>query len=93
MKIKILLSFSLKLADQVEFIARDKPIAAKTFKREVLNSIKGIGDMPFKNRKSIYFEDENIRELIFKAYKIIYRIKSDKNIIEVFGFIKQEKTL
>jgi len=93
MKIKILLSFSLKLADQVEFIARDKPIAAKTFKREVLNSIKGIGDMPFKNRKSIYFEDENIRELIFKAYKIIYRIKSDKNIIEVFGFIKEEKTL
>jgi len=93
MKIKILLSFSLKLADQVEYIARDKPIAAKTFKMEVLNSIKGIGDMPFKNRKSIYFEDENIRELIFKAYKIIYRIKSDKNIIEVFGFIKQEKTL
>jgi plasmid stabilization system protein ParE len=93
MKIKILLSFSLKLADQVEYIARDKPTAAKTFKKEVLNSIKGIGEMPFKNRKSIYFEDENIRELIFKAYKIIYRIKSDKKIIEVFGFIKQEKTL
>jgi len=49
--------------------------------------------MPFKNRKSIYFEEKNIRELIFKAYKIIYRIKSDKKIIEVFGFIKQEKTL
>jgi hypothetical protein len=58
-----------------------------------LNSIKGIGEMPFKNRKSIYFEEKNIRELIFKAYKIIYRIKSDKKIIEVFGFIKQEKTL
>jgi len=93
MKIKILLSFSLKLADQVEYIARDKPTAAKIFKKEVLDSIKGIGKMPFKNRKSIYFEDENIRELIFKAYKIIYRIKSDKKIIEVFGFIKQEKTL
>lgn len=93
MKIKILLNFSLKLADQVEYIARDKPTAAKTFKREVLNSIKAIGEMPYKNRKPIYFEDENIRELIFKAYKIIYRIKGDKNIIEVFGFIKQEKTL
>jgi len=32
MKIKILLSFSLKLADQVEYIARDKPTAVKIFK-------------------------------------------------------------
>jgi len=93
MKIKILKSFSLKLADQVEFIAEDKPIAARNFKKDILNSLKDLNTLPYKQRKSIYFEDENIRDLIFKGYTIVYRIKPKENIIEVFGFIKYRENL
>ncbi len=57
MKIKILKSFSLKLADQTEFIAQDKPIAARSFKKDILNSLKDLNALPYKQRKSIYFED------------------------------------
>ncbi len=67
MKIKILYVFSIKLADQVEYIARDKPKAARNFKKGVLKAIKGLTDMPYKNRKSIYFNDDNVRDLIYKS--------------------------
>ena len=32
-------------------------------------------------RKSIYFDDENYRDLIHKGYTVIYKIKEDKIII------------
>ena len=40
MKIKILHAFSLKLADQVEYIAKDKPQAARIFKKDLLQAVK-----------------------------------------------------
>ncbi len=48
--------------------------------------------MPYSNRKSIFFEDVEIRDLVFKGYVIVYRINKTKELIEVFGFAKyQEK--
>jgi hypothetical protein len=41
----------------------------------------------------MYFDDENIRDLIFKGYVIVYRIKPKETIIENFGFIKYLKNL
>jgi len=91
MKISITEDFKSKLADQVEFIARDKPGAARKFKNELLKRIKEIPKMPKKHRKSIFFENENIRDLIYKGYTIVYRIKEEERIIEVFGLTKFEK--
>lgn len=90
MKIKVLKSFRDKLNHQVEFIAKDKPGAARKFKTEILNRIKEIPQMPLKNRKSIFFEKDEIRDLIFKGYIIVYRINYDDDSIEVFGFTKFE---
>lgn len=93
MKIKILDVFSLKLADQVEYIAKDKPQAARRFKKGILKAIKELEKMPYKNRRSIYFEDENIRDLMFQSYKIVYRILPSEKTIEIFGLIKEEEKL
>ena len=40
MKIKVLKSFRNKLNHQVEFIAKDKPGAARKFKTEILRRIR-----------------------------------------------------
>lgn len=90
MKIKITKSFSNKLNKQVDYIAKDKPIAARKFKNDILLEIKGISKMPYRNRKSIFFENKEIREFIFKGYIVVYRINKLKNHIEVFGFTKYE---
>jgi plasmid stabilization system protein ParE len=91
MKIKVLSTFSNDLADQIDYISKDKPNAARKFKSDIIKSIKGIPENPYRYRKSIYFEDNNIREIVFKGYKIVFRIKN--NSIEVFGFIKQQSHL
>jgi len=93
MKIKVLQRFSNKLAKQVEYIAKDKPIAARKFKIEIINLLENISLNPYLNRKSIYFDDSNIRDIIYKGYVIVYRINKTQQRIEVFGFIKYQGEL
>ena len=91
MRLKILISFKDKLNDQVEFIARDKLSAARKFKSEIIGRIKEIPQMPFKHRKSIFFDRDDIRDLIYKGYIVVYKINERDNTIEVFGFTKYEE--
>jgi len=86
MKIKLSAGFRLKLAKQVKYIARDKPEAGRNFKTELLNEIRRISDFPY--RKSIFFNDDNIRDLVYKGAVISFRIVKSRNSIEVFGFSK-----
>ena len=46
--------------------------------------------MPYSNRKSVFFDNKEIRDLIFKGYVIVYRINKKEETIEVFGFTKYE---
>ena len=64
-------------------IAQDKKEAAKGFKSSLNNSINGLVNFPFKYRKSIYYEDETIRDMTFKGYSIIYRVLESQNNIEI----------
>lgn len=91
MRLKILTSFKLKLNDQVEFIAKDKPSAARKFKSELIDRIKAVTQIPFKNRKSIFFDREDIREIVYKGYIIVYKINEREQTIEVFGLTKYEE--
>ncbi|MDF1575468.1 MAG: type II toxin-antitoxin system RelE/ParE family toxin [Bacteroidales bacterium] len=88
MKIRILKTFGDRLNDQVDYIAKDKPGAARKFKTDIIIRIRDIPDMPFANRKSIFFDREDIRDLIFKGYIVIYKVDDKKGIITVFGFSK-----
>ena len=90
MKLKISKSFSKKLNDYIDFIARDKPSAARKFKSDILRKIKDIPQMPYKHRKSIFFDRDDIRDLIFKGYTVIYKISKSESTIEVFGITKYE---
>ncbi len=67
-----------------EFISKDKLSAAQNFKKELLKTIKALSDFPLKYRKSYYFDDENIRDLTFKGYTIVYEVDFDKKEIFVF---------
>jgi plasmid stabilization system protein ParE len=91
MKIEFLDSFVDKLNHQVSFIARDKPAAARKFKSDILKRIKELSGFPKRCRKSIYFDDENIRDLTFKGYTVIFKIDDAKKLISVFALLKYEE--
>ena len=89
MKILFKESFLKRLENQIEYISSDSPKRARKFKNDLLNLIKEIPKNPYKYRESIYFENQSIRDLVFKGYTVVFRI--NENQIEVFGFVKYQK--
>ena len=68
------------------YIAKDKKSAAKTFKNQLNNNINNLSSFPYKYRRSIYFNNENIRDMIFKNYTIIYEVDNNSvNILTIFN--------
>ena len=49
------------------------------FYDELLKKLNEIPNNPYMHRKRLAFEDENIRELIFKGYTIPYKIDETMN--------------
>lgn len=48
---------------------------------------------PFNFKKSRYYNDENIRDYVFKVYISVYYIDEEQKCISVFGFIKYKESL
>lgn len=61
---------------------------ANLFLDKLEQSIHNLSFMPYKNRKSLSFDDENIRDLIFKGYVIPYLIDTNKDQIIILGIYK-----
>ena len=93
MKIEFSKIYRLALLDQVFFISRDKPLAARKFKSDIVKNIKKDLINPFHFKKSIYYDDENIRDYVFKGYTSVYKIDTENKLVTVFGFIKHKETL
>lgn len=83
--------FYKKLDSQIKFIAKDKPETAIRFRKHILLEVRKIPDRMWSYKQSEFFEDEKIRELIFKGYRIVFEI-GEENIL-VFGFHKWENNL
>lgn len=89
MNLEFLPAFVNRLEGFVEIIAQDKPSAARKFQKEIINACKEIQHFPYKHRKSIYFNDKDIRDLVHKGFVIIYKLDGDT--IRVFAFISSNE--
>jgi plasmid stabilization system protein ParE len=81
------------LSDQLEYIAKDKPNAARKFKSQIIKELKEVPKMPYRNRKSFFFDRKDIRDLIIKGYVIVYKVNNKEDSIEVFGFTKFQDSI
>lgn len=67
-------------------IKKDKQSASIKFVTRLRKLIKSIPDFPYQYRQSIYFEDKQIRDMIFMGYTIIYEITNEQiHIITIFN--------
>ncbi|MCT7609953.1 type II toxin-antitoxin system RelE/ParE family toxin [Aliarcobacter butzleri] len=87
------INYLQKLQSIMEFIPQDSLNQAIKFQIDLDEIIDDIPNMPFKYRKSIYFNDNNIRDLIFKGYVIPYKIDTSKNQIIIIGINKYMEKL
>lgn len=81
-------TFERDLDNILDFIAHDSLDRAIIFNRELETHLNELPFMPYKFRSSIHFEDENIRDYIFKGYVIPYFIDVHADCIVLLGIVK-----
>lgn len=82
--------FLVALKEILRYIALDKPSAAENFLFEFDRRIDALPENPFLYRKSIYFDDEKYRDLVFMGYTVIYRVDSDAvRVLEIFKWVER----
>ena len=83
--------YKIRLREVTNFIKKDKKSSAINFAKELRKNIRNLKNYPFKFRKSIYFDDENIRDMIYKGYTITYEINIQNETIEILDIFNQNK--
>ena len=91
MQIRLDKKFEINFNATLEYIAKDKLSASKTFRQELLKQIKNLPNFPYKFRKSIYFNDDNIRDMIYKGYTIVYEIDLKNNRIILLNIFNKNR--
>lgn len=81
MKIRFTDDFFFLLNEQVQYISLDKPFAAKKFKKDLIQNLKRDLVFPFHFKKSIYLNNEHVRDYIFKGYTCVYLINENQQKI------------
>ena len=79
------------LVNIYEYISINSPTYAKQMVDRITRRSAQIGDQPFSGRKVPEYQAEDIRELIEKPYRIIYRIQQDQ--IDVLAVIHGARLL
>ena len=93
MKIKLTVEFKYDLNDIVDFISKDKPVTARKFKIELIKMIQKDLKQPFLFKKSIYFEDENIRDYVFKGYTVVFKVDEELETVSIVAVLKHRNSL
>jgi len=83
--------FAANMEQILVYIAQDSKIKAHSFADDLQSVITNIHPNLYKYRKSIYFDDERIRDCIFKGYIVPYKIYDSK--IVLLGITKYRKNL
>jgi toxin ParE1/3/4 len=74
------------LENIVRFIARDNPEAAARFGGKLIGSVRHLSKFPRSGRVVPEQNDEHVREIIFKPYRIFHRVKDKTHVVEIIRF-------
>ena len=71
------------LHDIVVFIARDNPNRAMSFGYELISETERLQEFPECGRTVPEYRDHNIREIIVRPYRIVYRVDHEREFCEI----------
>jgi toxin ParE1/3/4 len=85
MKIRWTHEALLRLSEIEDFIAQDSPDRARQFVDQIIEHTESLPGNPFSGRTVPEISNPDMRELIFKKYRIVYQINgNDIDILTVF---------
>ncbi len=85
MKVRWTRESLIRLREVNSYISKDNPQAAEKFLDKIINLAESIKENPEKGRIVPEITISNIRELLYKNYRIVYIIKKESiDILTVF---------
>ena len=72
-----------KLNKFVDYIAQDDVVTAEKWALKVIKKTDQLIKQPESGRIVPEYNEQNLRELIFGNYRVIYRIRKDENTIYI----------
>ena len=85
-QVKLSRSARSDIQDIVRYISIDDHGRALRFGRFLIQHGRSLSKFPERGRVVPEFEDESIREIFVKAYRIVYRVRHDERSIEIVRF-------
>jgi toxin ParE1/3/4 len=70
----------------VRYVSFDNPVRAESFGRELIAKTRLLVSFPEMGRIVPEFDEPDIREIIHKSYRIVYRVRPENRLIEVSRF-------
>ena len=67
-----------------EYISKDSIYYANKTINEIINKTEYLLMFPYMGRKIPEFDNTNFRELIYRSYRILYKVNSNIYILNVF---------
>jgi toxin ParE1/3/4 len=75
----------LRLFEIEDFISQDSPDRARKFVDRIIEHTESLSDNPLSGRTVPEISNPEIRELIFRTYRIVYRIEGNNlDVLTVF---------
>ncbi len=71
------------LRDIVTFIATDNPAAAESFSVRIMSKVDLLAQFPELGRVVPEENDESIREIILRPYRIVYQVLARQNVVAI----------
>ena len=82
--IKLRLDAKEDLKEIYEYISSDSVYYANKKIEEIIEKTKYLSMFPYMGRKIPEFNNVNFRELIYKSYRIFYKVNSNIYILKIF---------
>ena len=71
------------LVDLKDYISLDSPTNAKRFVSSLFDAVERLAEHPLSGRVVPEFDDEQLREIIKRPCRIVYRINQTTSMIEI----------
>ena len=71
------------------YIKKDKLSASLSFVSLLKKKIRDLKDFPYQYKKSIYFDNDEIRDMIYSGYTIVYEVNQEHNTLELLSIFNQ----
>ncbi len=79
------------LEEIADYISENSPFYAPVFISKIIQAVERLIDFPLSGRVVPEFENENIREIIFHNYRIIYKINN--SVIDISDVIHASRLI